>query len=460
MTTILSTTQVTQNVILLALLFIYRLKKFNPGVSGKRGSEFRLLTIALMLGNKFLDDNTYTNKTWSEVSGISVQEIHIMEVEFLSNMRYNLFVSEEDWKKWHIKLGRFWVYFDQASRTSPVEQPRRAPGPLPSTAQLTAHKLPSPPLSINSSAPYPASQAAQGSWNQPLTAPSYLPRSPIRQPYHVPDLSYVPPTRKRSLDYDSSENHQPAKRMARSTASVTPSSNLTPGSAPQSAFTPGNGSQPVFTPGNASQSAFTPGSSAISSTAITPLNRIPRLPMPQGHPLPAQVPPNAQGPLAQLPLPAGRAMSTVYPNTSSNAYSQSGTPATSAGGPALNVYTNIPALGTTSRHQSPFPASSATVSPINPTGPMLNPQRLSPSYFLTNRNSPYRPVRAVNTLLHPPPSASMQNPARTLNYQQMHYQPLSKAATERRAGVVPYLNQEDWPQPHALQPMPQPLFHS
>ena len=51
-TTILSTTQVSQNVILLALLFIYRMKKFNPGVKGKKGSECRLLTIALMLGNK------------------------------------------------------------------------------------------------------------------------------------------------------------------------------------------------------------------------------------------------------------------------------------------------------------------------------------------------------------------------------------------------------------------------
>lgn len=51
-TNILSTTQVSQNVILLALLFIYRLKKFNHRVRGKKGSEYRLMTIALMLGNK------------------------------------------------------------------------------------------------------------------------------------------------------------------------------------------------------------------------------------------------------------------------------------------------------------------------------------------------------------------------------------------------------------------------
>jgi hypothetical protein len=50
--TLLSTTQVTQNVVLLALLFIYKLKIINPGVKGRLGSEYRLLTVALMLGNK------------------------------------------------------------------------------------------------------------------------------------------------------------------------------------------------------------------------------------------------------------------------------------------------------------------------------------------------------------------------------------------------------------------------
>lgn len=49
---VLSTTQVTQNVILLALLFVYRLKTTNPSVKGRSGSEYRLLTVALMLGNK------------------------------------------------------------------------------------------------------------------------------------------------------------------------------------------------------------------------------------------------------------------------------------------------------------------------------------------------------------------------------------------------------------------------
>jgi hypothetical protein len=116
LTTILGVTQVSQNVILLALLFIYRLKQNNPTVKGKPGSEYRLLTVALMLSNKFLDDNTYSNKTWADVSGISVQEIHIMEIEFLSNIRYSLFASQNEWEGWKVVLGRFGTHYDRASR--------------------------------------------------------------------------------------------------------------------------------------------------------------------------------------------------------------------------------------------------------------------------------------------------------------------------------------------------------
>ena len=49
---LLSKTQVSYNVILLGLMFIYRLKKLNCAVKGKSGSEFRVLTIALILGSK------------------------------------------------------------------------------------------------------------------------------------------------------------------------------------------------------------------------------------------------------------------------------------------------------------------------------------------------------------------------------------------------------------------------
>jgi hypothetical protein len=49
---VIRTTAVSKEVALLGLLFIHRLRLRNPGVEGKSGSQWRIFTVALMLGNK------------------------------------------------------------------------------------------------------------------------------------------------------------------------------------------------------------------------------------------------------------------------------------------------------------------------------------------------------------------------------------------------------------------------
>ncbi|GJJ13839.1 hypothetical protein Clacol_008096 [Clathrus columnatus] len=100
---LLQTTQVSQSVIVLSLHYIYRLKEENHFTNGKAGSEFRVAVVALMLANKFIDDNTYTNKTWSDVSGIELQEINKMEREFLRGVDFRLYVNTDTYKAW-VKL--------------------------------------------------------------------------------------------------------------------------------------------------------------------------------------------------------------------------------------------------------------------------------------------------------------------------------------------------------------------
>ncbi|KAL0950563.1 hypothetical protein HGRIS_007365 [Hohenbuehelia grisea] len=97
---LLETTQVSQSVIVLSLHYIYRLKERNRFTAGLAGSEFRIAVAALMMANKFLDDNTYTNKTWSEVSGIDLNEINKMEREFLLGVDFNLYVDKVTYESW------------------------------------------------------------------------------------------------------------------------------------------------------------------------------------------------------------------------------------------------------------------------------------------------------------------------------------------------------------------------
>lgn len=453
--TVLSTTQVSQNVILLALLFIYRLKKFNPGVRGKKGSEFRLMTIALMMGNKFLDDNTYTNKTWAEVSGITVQEIHIMEVEFLSNVRYNLFVSKEEWTQWHSKLGRFAVFFDKAALMPPDNELAPATSVLqisPTDPSLRnsvpvspASKLPSP--TTNQTQPQLQSQP---NWNPTptsaiaTTATPYRLNTPPRPPLA---FEFPPYPRKRTWE-DEVDDH-PSKRMAVPNNYSAPVPAL-PVSAPVATVP----SVPVLPP--------------VISAGTMPLS-VPSLaiPVPRLHHaanyqaaatnqlMPPQLPPTTVS--QQLPLPNVRAMSTVFNPTTT--WSQQIPPAVAPVVPAipssnpLSLYNQSVSLPDPSRRQSPYSATNSAdaVSPSS-AFPVHTPQNhLSPSFFLVNRNSPYRPVRAVNTLLIPPPSASLHQ-HRHLSMDQMHYQPLGKTLTERRTGVLPYLHHEGLQQGLLQQP--------
>ncbi|KAJ5773531.1 hypothetical protein N7457_008427 [Penicillium paradoxum] len=419
--TILSTTQVSQNVILLALLFIYRLKKFNSGVKGKKGSEFRLMTVALMLGNKFLDDNTYTNKTWAEVSGIAVNEIHIMEVEFLSNIRYDLFSSEVEWTRWQTKLGLFGDYFNQASML-PVESAAMLRVSPPRLPQSPSAKLPSPGTDSFRSQPQP-------NWYMPLNG---LPYSlPPQQLGGEPSMGK---SRKRSGD-ESDELH-PTKRVALSAPTSAPSTSMTvPVTAMSMSTLP-----PVLTP---------------TSAPMAPMN-VSRLPPPHHAPsLPTSYStPQTLPPAASSQLPA--IMPPMY-NRPSN-WQQMPPLSVPPMQPGMYNPTSLPELGR--QHQSSFGASSATVSPAISAYSVHTPQtHLSPSFFLANRNSPYRPVRSVNTLLIPPPSTSLQQ-QRNVPFDHMHYQSLSKGSTSRKTGLLPYIQPDAWNQPPYLHPIYPPTSYT
>lgn len=94
---VLTTTQVSYSVVILALLFVSRLKQKNA-IKGSPGSEYRLAVTGLMLANKVLDDNTYTARTWSEVSSLELKPLVEGEAEFLKGLNWSLHVTEKEFR--------------------------------------------------------------------------------------------------------------------------------------------------------------------------------------------------------------------------------------------------------------------------------------------------------------------------------------------------------------------------
>ncbi|KAK3937988.1 hypothetical protein QBC46DRAFT_266328 [Diplogelasinospora grovesii] len=456
---VLSTTQVTQNVILLALLFIYRLKVANPTVKGRAGSEYRLLTVALMLGNKFLDDNTYTNKTWAEVSGISVGEIHVMEVEFLSNMRYTLLASKEQWEEWLLKLAKFWEYLERAQRPaslSPLLIPspthREFVSPLPSptgTFQLTPGLQPASHSAITCSPGVCTGNGGNQSWQAPYPVNNAVSPLALRPELHL--------AKKRSFaEEDPSE--PPAKRFSRQ---VHPQAQAPPPASTQGGYAP---SLPVAHPSAHPRPAPSAGSDQVRLSVpnltlnTTPTNTTGAPSYPTTTYAPQQTSNLSLPPL----VPGVRAMSTVFTAPTTTYAPQlpiltTGGPSIPTAAPSLTPTTAYPPTnyGTPTKRLSPQNAlapaapyagssplvesySQHSLTPMGSVGGVHTPVSHSPSIYLQQRNSPYRPVRHVNTLLYPPPSAFLQqyHITNALPPAQMHYHPLGRR-NELRTGVVP-----------------------
>lgn len=333
-----------------------------------------------------------------------------MEVEFLSNIRYDLFASEAEWARWHTKLGLFGDYLNQASLL-PVEAdgPVLRVSPTRLQAQSPTSKLPSPPSDAFRSQPPP-------DWYMPMPGLPYPVSSPVDQ---------VTSGRHRKRCRDEDDELQPAKRAARGTSLPTPASLAVPTNMHAISTLP-----PVLTPTSAPV-AQGPMSGNIS--CLPP----PSLPS-TSNPMPQSLPSTM---VSQLPVPA--MIPSVY-NRVSNWSQQM--PSAAVPPVAPGMY-HAPSLSDLARqHQSPFGVSSATVSPAVSAYSVHTPQtHLSPSFFLANRNSPYRPVRSVHTLLIPPPSASLQE-QRHIPFNHMHYQPLGKGNADRKTGLLPYIQPDAWNQ--------------
>ncbi|POS84978.1 hypothetical protein EPUL_005604 [Erysiphe pulchra] len=369
--TVLTTTLLTENVVILALLFIYRLKKYNPSVKGRTGSEYRLFTVALMLGNKFLDDNTYTNNTWADVSGISVQEIHVMEVEFLSNMRYSLMASKEQWEEWHKKLGLFKTHYDAATRA--LVTPYSLP-PMPSPPESTRA---SPPLNNR----YTQLDSARRQWPMLGSLSTTTSLSP----------SYY--ARKRSLDMEAGE---PAVKK------VITQNNRRSNNAPH----------------------------RLTNILQTDTSLLPQISTNQScvaesgklaYPAPTNL---ILPPIGSLPPSNSRSTSDVFTN---NQTSQFWT---------QQYMFPMPLQQSTSpqNHSSLQELYSYNSSPVS-ANPGNHSGHISPSIFLRQRSSPYKPVRHVNTLLYTPPYVSIHE--NSVNVQEMRYRTIGRGNESLRTGVVP-----------------------
>ncbi|RHZ76641.1 hypothetical protein Glove_194g120 [Diversispora epigaea] len=91
--------------VLISLKYVQRYIK--NGNNSNITNEYQLFTIALMLANKWHNDEAYSNKVWSEISSISRIEIDAMEISFLKSLDFKMHITKEKYAFWLTCLKKY-----------------------------------------------------------------------------------------------------------------------------------------------------------------------------------------------------------------------------------------------------------------------------------------------------------------------------------------------------------------
>jgi len=102
-----------------SLIYLDRLiKKSKFMVTSK--NVHRLILTSILIAVKFYDDQYYSNKHWCNVGGVSIKELNNMEIKFLIEIQFELFVTSQVYKLYNKKISETAIS-QQPKKLKPVQ---------------------------------------------------------------------------------------------------------------------------------------------------------------------------------------------------------------------------------------------------------------------------------------------------------------------------------------------------
>ncbi|XP_006459928.1 hypothetical protein AGABI2DRAFT_184434 [Agaricus bisporus var. bisporus H97] len=93
----------------------------------ENNAPFRLVVLGCMLANKWLDDHTFSNKTWHSISNVPVHVINRLEALALEVFAYDLSVPSSVWSQWLAHLLSYHKSLSSPSHPQPISRPGSNP---------------------------------------------------------------------------------------------------------------------------------------------------------------------------------------------------------------------------------------------------------------------------------------------------------------------------------------------
>lgn len=90
-------------------------------------APFRVFLLGCMLANKWLDDHTFSNKTWHSISNVPVRSLNRLEFYALDNFCHDISISPHQWSQWLSHLLSYHSSLSSPSCPQPISRPSTNP---------------------------------------------------------------------------------------------------------------------------------------------------------------------------------------------------------------------------------------------------------------------------------------------------------------------------------------------
>ena len=97
---------IKKNTLILFLIYIDRLCKLCK-LTLTYYNIHRIVFAAILIAIKSNEDNFYDNKYYSEISGVKLKELKLIEYQFVELIDFNMYVSDEIFNKYNTYLKSF-----------------------------------------------------------------------------------------------------------------------------------------------------------------------------------------------------------------------------------------------------------------------------------------------------------------------------------------------------------------
>jgi hypothetical protein len=115
-------------------------------------APFRLILLGCMLANKWLDDHTFSNKTWQSISHVPIESLNRLESLALDIFSHDLSTPPRAWSQWLTHLAAYHHSLSSPSHPQPISRPSTNPHLI---VKKALEDIIHAPANISSSIPEP-----------------------------------------------------------------------------------------------------------------------------------------------------------------------------------------------------------------------------------------------------------------------------------------------------------------